>query len=98
MAIAQLHAELSPTGAGSRRGKAPRQQGIHALRRRRDRARHLRQRTTFEYVSGFQGLKVRSFSHSATLRAGAWTVVVMNSENILNTMVVRLRVVVDPGP
>jgi len=58
---------------------------------------NLQQRTTFEYVSGFQGLKVRSFSHTATLGAGTWTVVVMNSENILNTMVVRLRVVVDPG-
>ncbi|HET9624582.1 MAG TPA: hypothetical protein VFP84_24610 [Kofleriaceae bacterium] len=58
---------------------------------------NLEQDTTFSHVPDLQGLKIRSFSKTATLPAGDWTVVVMNSENILRTMVVRLRVVVDPG-
>lgn len=57
---------------------------------------NLRRRATFQHVSAFQGLKVRSFSKTVTLGAGAWTVVVVNSENLLNTTVVHLRVVVNP--
>lgn len=58
---------------------------------------HFRSRATFHHISEFQGLKVRSFSHTATIPTGAWTVVVQNSENIINTMVVHLRVVSNPG-
>jgi hypothetical protein len=56
-----------------------------------------RQRTTFRHVPAFQGLKVRSLSNTATLPNGEWTIVVANTENILNTMVVQLRVVGDPS-
>jgi hypothetical protein len=52
---------------------------------------------TFQHIPSLQGLKVRSYRETATLPAGSWIVVVRNSENILNTMVVHLRVVVDPG-
>lgn len=58
---------------------------------------HLKQHVEFQHISAFYGPKVRSLTRTATLGAGAWTVVVMNSENLLNTMVVHLRVVADPG-
>lgn len=58
---------------------------------------HFRNRATFHHISELQGLKIRSFSQTARLAAGAWTVVVQNSENIINTMVVHLRVVSNPG-
>lgn len=58
---------------------------------------NLRQKKTFMHVPALQGLKTLSFSKTATLAAGNWAVVVVNSENILNTMVVHLRVVSDPG-
>jgi hypothetical protein len=50
----------------------------------------------FRAVTEFEGLKVRSFSHTGELPAGSWSVVVSNSENIFNTMVVHVRVVSDP--
>jgi hypothetical protein len=50
----------------------------------------------FRQVSAFEGLKVRSFGHTGTLPAGSWHFVVMNSENILNTMVVHLKITADP--
>ncbi|HEY1696047.1 MAG TPA: hypothetical protein VGG39_27960 [Polyangiaceae bacterium] len=50
----------------------------------------------FRHIPEFQGLKVRSFSHTGELPAGSWAVVVANSENIFNTMVVHVRVVSDP--
>ncbi|HEY0480500.1 MAG TPA: hypothetical protein VGD37_23450 [Kofleriaceae bacterium] len=59
---------------------------------------NFKQKTRFMHVPAFQGLKVRSFSNTATLPAGEWTVVVANSENILKTMVVHLRVVANPNP
>ncbi len=58
---------------------------------------HFKQKTTFRHIPALQGLKVRSFSNTATLPAGEWAVVVANSENIINTMVVHLRVVADPS-
>jgi hypothetical protein len=51
----------------------------------------------FRHLASFEGLKVRSFEHSETVAAGSWTVVVQNSENLMNTMVVHLRIVVDPS-
>jgi hypothetical protein len=51
----------------------------------------------FRHVPSFEGLKVRSFTHSEALPPGSWCVVVQNSENIFNTMVVHLRIVSDPG-
>ena len=48
-------------------------------------------------MEALQGLKVRSLSRTATLAPGAWTVIVANTENIINGMVVRLRIVSDPG-
>lgn len=58
---------------------------------------NFKQKTTFKHIPAFQGLKVRSSSNTATLSAGEWIVVVANSENIINTMVVHLRVVADPS-
>jgi hypothetical protein len=58
---------------------------------------NFRSHATFHHISALQGLKVRSFSQTATIPAGSWTVVVQNSENIFNTMVVHLRVVSNPG-
>jgi hypothetical protein len=57
---------------------------------------HFRNKETFRHIPTLEGLKVRSFKKTATLAPGSWTVVVFNSENILNTMVVRLRVVAAP--
>jgi len=51
----------------------------------------------FNHMPSFHGLKVRSFTYTDTVPAGAWMVVVQNSENILNTMVVHLKIVSDPG-
>jgi hypothetical protein len=52
---------------------------------------------TFAHIPSFDGLKVRSFKHTEVLPPGSWTVVVKNSENFLNTMVVHLRITVDPS-
>jgi hypothetical protein len=52
--------------------------------------------TSARQVQEFEGLKVRSFGHKGTLSAGSWAVVVQNSENIFETMVVHLKVVIDP--
>ncbi|HEX4422776.1 MAG TPA: hypothetical protein VH165_32900 [Kofleriaceae bacterium] len=62
-----------------------------------DELEHFRSRVTFQHIPALQGLKIRSFTSTATLPAGAWTVVVQNSENLLRTMVVHLRVVSDPA-
>ena len=56
-----------------------------------------RQRAGFRHIEALQGLKVRSLSRTAMLAPGAWTVIVANTENIINGMVVRLRIVSDPG-
>jgi hypothetical protein len=50
----------------------------------------------FRQLPSFEGLKVRSFGHVETLPAGSWAVVVQNSENIFNTMVVHLKITIDP--
>ncbi len=58
---------------------------------------NLEKRKPFRDVPSFEGLKVHSFDKTETLPAGSWCVVVHNSENLLQTMVVHLRVVVDPA-
>jgi hypothetical protein len=58
--------------------------------------RNFSRKATFRHILALQGLKIRSFSKIATLPAGEWAVVVFNSENIINTLIVHLRVVVDP--
>ncbi len=50
-----------------------------------------------QHFASFEGLKIRSFTHTDTLPAGSYCAAVQNSENIFNTMVVHLRVVVDPS-
>jgi hypothetical protein len=50
----------------------------------------------FRHVTALSAPKTRSFSQTATLSAGAWCVVVQNSENIFNDMTVHVKVVVDP--
>lgn len=59
--------------------------------------KHFQQRAEFRHIEALQGLKVRALSRVATLAPGAWTVIVANTENIINGMVVRLRIVADPG-
>lgn len=51
---------------------------------------------TIHQVPGFMGLKVRDFTHTGPVPPGSWCVVVQNSENLLNTMVVHLTVIIDP--
>lgn len=57
---------------------------------------HFQRREMFHHVEAFHGLKVRSLTQTATLPPGKWVFVVHNSENWLRTMIVRVRVVVDP--
>jgi hypothetical protein len=54
------------------------------------------QKQAFRSVPGFDGVKVRSFAHTEALPAGSWSAVIQNSENILKTMIVRVKVVADP--
>jgi hypothetical protein len=51
----------------------------------------------FTHIREYEGKKVASFSHTGTLKAGSWAVVVQNSENLLRTMVVHLQIVRDPA-
>lgn len=50
----------------------------------------------FRHLPAFQGLKVTSFRKVATVPAGKYGVVIQNSENILTSMTVRVRIVADP--
>jgi hypothetical protein len=50
-----------------------------------------------QHFLSFEGLKIRTFGRTDTLAPGGYCAVVLNSENILNTMVVHLRVVADPS-
>jgi hypothetical protein len=50
-----------------------------------DQAESFKMREAFKHIASFEGLKVRSFGHTETLGAGYWTVVVQNSENVLNS-------------
>lgn len=50
----------------------------------------------FRHIPALSTPKTRTFSHTANLPAGAWCVVVHNSENILNGMTVHVKVIVDP--
>ena len=53
-------------------------------------------RKQFEYVPTLSSVKTRSYSKTANLPAGAWCVVVQNSENIINDMTVHVKVITDP--
>ncbi|WP_433926792.1 hypothetical protein AB3662_28225 [Sorangium cellulosum] len=53
-------------------------------------------RKEFRHIPSFEGLKIRSYSHTGELPSGSWVAVVANSENIINSMVVKLKIVVDP--
>ncbi len=57
---------------------------------------HFQRREPFHYFEALYGLKIRSFTQTATLPAGDWVFVVHNSENLIRSMVVRVRIVVDP--
>jgi hypothetical protein len=57
----------------------------------------LRKGESVNHLQSFHCLKVRSCNNVGVVPSGSWTVVVKNSENIFNTMVVKLRVVADPG-
>ncbi|MDH5639670.1 MAG: hypothetical protein OEY28_00140 [Nitrospira sp.] len=50
----------------------------------------------FHHVSKFQGLSAVNYKESHSLPAGTFYAVVVNSNNILNTMTVHVRVVTDP--
>lgn len=57
----------------------------------------LKQEQSVSHLQSFYCLKVRSCNKINVVPAGSWAVIVRNSENIMNTMVVKLRVVSDPG-
>ncbi len=61
-----------------------------------DELANFEKRKPFKDVPSFEGLKVHSLDKTDTLPAGSWCVVVHNSENLLQAMVVHLRVVVGP--
>ena len=61
-----------------------------------DEVANYRARDEFRHMPGFQGLKVRRFSHTETLPAGRWAVLIANTENIFNGMIVSAKVTVDP--
>lgn len=57
----------------------------------------LRRGESVNHLQSFHCPKVRSCNNVGVVPTGSWAVVVKNSENIINTMVVKLRVVADPG-
>jgi hypothetical protein len=61
-----------------------------------DELTNFEKRKPFKDIPAFEGLKVHALDKTDTLPAGSWCVVVHNSENILQAMVVHLRVVVGP--
>lgn len=58
--------------------------------------KNFKEKNEFRHIPSFEGLKIRSYSHTGELPAGSWVAVVVNSENIINSMVVKLKIVVDP--
>jgi hypothetical protein len=46
---------------------------------------------------GFDGFKIRSFSHTEAIPAGRWTFYVANTENIFKSATVHVRLVVNPS-
>jgi hypothetical protein len=57
---------------------------------------HFRKDQAFQPLPAFEGIKVHSFTRADAFPIGSWTVVVKNSENVHNPMVVHLRIVLDP--
>lgn len=50
----------------------------------------------FRHIPDLSGLKVQSMDKTARLSPGQWALVVSNTQNIMNTMQVRVRVIADP--
>lgn len=50
----------------------------------------------FEYFTALSAPKIQKFDHTARLAAGEYCIVVSNTENMLNSMQVHLRIVIDP--
>lgn len=50
----------------------------------------------FTCALGLSGEKVQAFDKIERLPAGDWGIVISNTENMLNTMQVRLRIIADP--
>lgn len=50
----------------------------------------------FRHIPDLSGLKVQSMDKTARLSPGQWALVVSNTQNIMNTMQVRIRVIADP--
>ena len=50
----------------------------------------------FRHIPSFEGLKVKTMTHTETLPTGSYALVVANTENIFNSMVVGVKVVTDP--
>jgi hypothetical protein len=57
---------------------------------------NFRRRVTFHHVPELEGLKIHSFTHRHAARR-RMRIVVHNPEDLLRTMVVHLRVVIDPA-
>jgi hypothetical protein len=56
----------------------------------------MKSRKSFSYDPQFSREKVKSFKFSGTVPQGATAFVVVNSENLLKSMGVRVRIVIDP--
>jgi hypothetical protein len=56
----------------------------------------LKKGKSFKHDPAFHGERVRRFEHIGTVAEGKMAFVVVNSENLLDSMVVRVRIVVDP--
>ena len=50
----------------------------------------------FRHIPEFQGLKVAALRHVGTVPQGNSAVVIRNSENLVNSMTVRVKIVADP--
>lgn len=70
--------------------------GFSVYRVSMDELRNLKARKAFRHDPAFHGDKVRRFEHTATVAQGKMAFVVVNSENLLNSMMVRVKIVVDP--
>jgi hypothetical protein len=70
--------------------------GFSVYRVNADQLALLKSRKSFSYDPQFSREKVKSFKFSGTVPQGATAFVVVNSENLLKSMSVRVRIVIDP--
>jgi hypothetical protein len=56
-----------------------------------------RTRGSCRSLGAFDGFKVRSFNHTDTIPAGRWTFFASNTENIINSATVHVRIVTNAG-